>query len=303
MSAPSETENTLLISVITVTRNLIEAGREDAVLETLRGVQTQSLRNIEHIIWDGESTDGTQELLKGAIGGIAGNPDPIPVRYFCGPDKSLYDAMNKAVDLCSGEYVLFLNSDDRLPGPDCLQKVSRIIGERRPDFVYGETVFVEKDGRERHARRLTLKSVLQRMPFGHNAMLVRAGVFRELGGHDLQFHSVADYDMILRMIMAGYKGLRVQVPLSVFQKGGVSADTVAAGSEMARCWEKNFAPYCDISSYSHDERVEWYHMGQLPIPVALAILRQSIAQPVIARAALYSLAKSLRRSVQFWRQY
>ncbi|WP_157770170.1 glycosyltransferase family 2 protein [Ruegeria marisrubri] len=289
--------------MITVTRNLIEAGRKAAVQETLRCVQSQTFRRMEHVIWDGESTDGTQGLLEDVILDIASTADHIPIRYFCGPDKSLFDAMNKAVDLSAGEYVLFLNSDDLLPGPDCLQQVVNLIGERRPDFIYGETVFVEEDGRKRHARRLTLKSILQRMPFGHNAMLVRAEVFRKLEGHDLQFRSVADYDMILRMIQAGYRSLRVQVPLSVFRKGGVSADTVAAGAEMARCWEKNYARYCDMSAYSHDERVEWYGKGQLPVRLSLAILRQSLTQPLIARAAIYSLSKTLRRSLQPWRKF
>ncbi|WP_170758688.1 glycosyltransferase family 2 protein [Ruegeria lacuscaerulensis] len=303
MSKSPENLRQPLISVVTVTRNLIEEGREETILSALNSVQSQSFRDVEHVIWDGKSTDGTQELLKQAIKGISTSADCIPVRYFCEPDQSLYDAMNKAVELCAGEYILFLNSDDLIPGDDCLLNISNAIKGTRPDFIYGETIFVDEDGSQRHARRLTIKSILQRMPFGHNAMLIRKSLFQQLGGHDLRFRIVADYDMLLRMILAGHQGHKVQTPLSLFRKGGVSADADAVGAEMAECWRKNFGEFCDMSGYDESQRIEWFRKGQLPVRVSSAILLKSLAQPMTAHAALFSLAKTLRRSVQFWRRY
>ncbi len=303
MSKSPDKHHQPLISVVTVTRNLIEEGRKETILDALNSVQTQRLRDIEHVIWDGKSTDGTQDLLRQAVEDITRAADSISVRYVSEADKSLYDAMNKAVELCAGEYILFLNSDDLIPGDDCLLNVQEAIRDTRPDFIYGETIFVDEDGGHRHARRLTLKSILQRMPFGHNAMLIRKAVFQELGGHDLRFRIVADYDMILRMILAGHQGRRLQTPLSLFRKGGVSADEDAVGAEMAECWRKNYEPFFDMSGYDEAQRIEWFRKGQLPVRVTAAILLKSVAHPMIARAALYSLSKTLRRSIQFWRRY
>lgn len=303
MNTPPEQDRQPLISIVTVTRNLIEQGREEKVLAALDSVQSQSFRDIEHVIWDGQSSDGTQALLEKAVHDISASADHIPIRYFCEADTSLYDAMNKAVARCCGEYVLFLNSDDLIAESDSLLNVHNALKTSRPDFVYGETIFFDEDGGRRHARRLTLKSILQRLPFGHTAMLIRKSLFQDLSGHDLQFRIVADYDMVLRMILAGHNGLRLQKPVSLFREGGVSADTDAVGVEMAECWRKNFSQFCDLSGYTEKQRIEWYHKGHLPVRVSGAILMKSLSHPVIARAALYSLSKTLRRSVQFWRSY
>ncbi|WP_170516481.1 glycosyltransferase family 2 protein [Ruegeria atlantica] len=303
MSKSPEQDHRPLISVVTVTRNLIEAGREVQVLAALDSVQSQKLRDIEHVIWDGQSDDGTQDLLKDAIQKYSESGDPIPVRYFCEADKSLYDAMNQAVDRCRGEYVLFLNSDDLIADADSLLRVQNAIEPDKPDFVYGETVFFDDEGNRRHARRLTPKSILQRLPFGHNAMVLKRALFQELGGHDLQFRIAADYDMVLRMILSGHSGQRLQAPISLFRIGGVSADTDAAGAEMAACWLKNYSQFCDLSGYSDAQRFGWYKQGHLPVRVSGAILLKSLSQPAIARAALYSLTKTLRRKAQFWRSF
>jgi glycosyltransferase involved in cell wall biosynthesis len=303
MSKPSEQTDRPLISVVTVTRNLIEAGREEQVLAALDSVQAQRFRDIEHVIWDGQSDDGTQELLTGAIQKIADSDAPIPIRYFCEADKSLYDAMNQAVARCEGEYILFLNSDDLIADEDSLLNVQKAIVPNRPDFVYGETVFFDDEGNQRHARRLTPKSILQRLPFGHNAMVLRKELFDALGGHDLQFRIVADYDMVLRMALAGHTGQRLQMPVSLFREGGVSADRDATGAEMAACWLKNYSRFCDLSRYSGDQRIQWYKQGHLPVRVTGTILLKSLSQPVTARAAMYSLSKTLRRKIQFWRSF
>lgn len=303
MSRPSEQGKRPLISVVTVTRNLIEAGRGEQILAALDSVQSQTFRNVEHVIWDGQSDDGTQDLLKDAIDKIAASGNPIPIQYFCAADQSLYDAMNQAVERCHGDYVLFLNSDDLIADTDSLSRVQKALEPDRPDFVYGETVFFDDDGHRRHARRLTPKSILQRLPFGHNAMVLKRSLFQELGGHDLQFRIAADYDMVLRMILSGHSGQRLQAPVSLFRIGGVSADTDAAGAEMAACWLKNYSQFCDLSVYSDEDRLGWYRQGHLPLRVSGTVFLKTLSQPTIARAALYSLFKTLRRKLQFWRRY
>ena len=90
-----------LVSIITVTRNLIDAGRKDFFRQCVESVRMQDYPNIEHLIIDGASTDGTVDLLK-----------EMNVNYISEPDAGIYTAINKGISLSEGKYVAFLNSDD-----------------------------------------------------------------------------------------------------------------------------------------------------------------------------------------------
>ena len=93
------------ISVITATFNLIKNGREAFFRQMVESVQRQTCRNVEHLIVDGGSSDGTVQMLEELAS--AGK-----IRYISEPDKGIYDAMNKGAALAAGELITFLNSDD-----------------------------------------------------------------------------------------------------------------------------------------------------------------------------------------------
>lgn len=288
------------ISVITVTRNLIEEGRAESIRAAIDCVQKQGDGAFEHMIWDGASTDGTQDLLQGIVDGIADGA-AVPIRYSSQPDQSLYDAMNRASDLADGDYVVFLNSDDLLAGSDCLRKVCDLMGDQRPDFAFGETIYVNEDGSRRHGKLKTVNSVLQRNPFCHNSMLIRRDVFQEVGGHDTTFRIVGDYDLILRMIAQGRVYMTLPVPISEFYYGGVSSDRMKTALEMTRSWAKNLGPIFGADRYSADDMLDWYRTGQFPISACLTLMRQE--NPQMRAAALHSLKLTLRRKLQPWRTW
>ena len=94
-----------LVTVVTITFNLIKAGREKTFRQSLESIHNQTYKNIEHIIIDGASQDGTIELLeeyaqKGWI------------KYYSESDTGIYNAFNKGIDRANGEYIVFVNSDD-----------------------------------------------------------------------------------------------------------------------------------------------------------------------------------------------
>ncbi|WP_170581547.1 glycosyltransferase family 2 protein [Ruegeria arenilitoris] len=291
------------VSVITVTRNLIEEGRVEAIRAALEAAQEQGDAIVEHVIWDGASTDGTVALLKELIAEIEARPSFVPIRFQSVPDKSLYDAMNRAVEISQGEYVVFLNSDDLLASPDCLQKAREEIGSNRPDFCFGRTFFVDEDGRKRLSRERKVHSILQRIPFCHNSMLIRREVFDRFGGHDLDFRIVADYDLVLRMLFAGCNYQMLSVPIAVFHPGGISADQRRTALEMTRSWRKNYAPFLVGRTYSDDEMLNWFRKGQLPLEFCVSLLFQCWDRPQLRRAALHSLMVTLRRKLQPWRTW
>lgn len=291
------------ISVITVTWNLIEAGRKDAILDVMDCVQSQTASHLEHVIWDGASNDGTQDLIRNKIGELDRSGAPFPVRFFSEPDSGLYDAMNKAVDACSGEYIIFLNSDDLIERTDSLEQVQDYLRRETPDYAFGQTTYVNTDGSLIHARRVTNRTILRSIPFCHNSTLIRREVFQDLGGHDLQFKIVADYDMTLRIFLNGFKSCAIPVPIAVFRRGGLSADVVRTGTEVGRVWRKNFAPYLDTSVYSDEECVNWVKIGQIPLRVSWAIFWANLDKPEVRRAAQHSFFKTILRQMQPWRTW
>ena len=154
-----------LFSIITVTYNAART-----LPPTLRSVAGQTCRLFEHLVIDGASTDGTQQLVADA-----GIKETV---VYSETDKGLYDAMNKGLALAKGEYVIFLNAGDSFHSPDTLQTIANAIMDNDfPGIVYGQTDIVDADRRrigERHLRapeRLTLKSFANGMVVCHQAFV------------------------------------------------------------------------------------------------------------------------------------
>lgn len=290
-----------LISVITVTRNLIEAGRRDLFGAVLDCVQAQTCDRVEHVIHDGMSDDGTVAMIREAI--AAQGPGGHPVVFETAPDQGLYDAMNKAVALATGDYVLFLNSDDSLAGDSVLADLARTVGEDQPDFVYGGTLATLPDGRTREFARTNLSAFLQRMPFCHNSMLVKRQVFQALGGHDLSFRVAADYDFVFRMLVAGHLGRDARLPISQYAGRGVSSDILAVAKDYATVWSRYFGELTGQSGLTPEHCLAWYRTGQLPVSICVAAYRGANGNGMLRKAALRSLGITLRRKMQPWRSW
>ncbi|MCL6283156.1 glycosyltransferase [Ruegeria sp. 2012CJ41-6] len=292
-----------LISVITVTRNLIEAGRSETMRAALDCVQAQSFRGLEHVIWDGASTDGTQSLLQAWQAEFSADATAIPIICQSDADSGLYDAMNKAVGLASGDYVIFLNSDDSLASDDILRELAAIVQSDRPDFVYGGTLQTLGDGSTRNHSRTNLSAFLQRMPFCHNSMLVRRDVFLALGGHDLSYRVASDYDFVFRMLMEGHSGAGTKLPVSKFSARGVSANVLGVARDYAEVWSRYFGQMAGCGKIDSDTTLNWYRTGQLPVSMCRAALRAAKGNDIMRRAALHSLKITMRRRMQPWRKW
>jgi len=297
MSAAPENGNAPLISVITATYNLRAQGREDTFRRALDCMARQNCKCVEHIIQDGASSDGTRALIEELT---AGRP---AARLISEPDDGLYDAMNRGVHAASGDYVLFLNSDDALASDDVLNMAAARLAATRPDFLFGSTLHRAEDGSERMEKRMSLRAILQRMPFSHNSVFLKRDVFLALGGHDTEFRIAADYDLMLRLIRAGYSGEGMSEPVSLFWDRGVTADDAATAEDYARVWKKFYAGYRAAERLAQADFAGFYKRGHMPVSLVLELLRRPGTPDPIRRAARHSLAKAMRRSVQFWRRY
>lgn len=121
-------QRSFLVSVITVVRN-----GAATIAQTLESVREQRQVNVEHIIIDGASSDGTVEIIK------AYQRDQL--RWISEPDKGIYDAMNKGVSLARGEWLLFLGADDVLADPDVLADIFQKRELASYDLVCGTSSY------------------------------------------------------------------------------------------------------------------------------------------------------------------
>jgi glycosyltransferase len=184
------------VSVITATYNSIRY-----LPDVLSSIQNQSYPDIEHIIIDGGSKDGTAEYVRNS---------PFPVKLVSEPDKGIYDALNKGINLATGDVIGFLHSDDILASAQTIRLiVDAFTSPERADkegidMVYGDLVFVDKDNTNKVVRywksRPFRPGLLQRgwMP-PHPTLFMRREVYEKHGMFDINLRCAADYDFILRV--------------------------------------------------------------------------------------------------------
>ena len=145
-------EHSLKISIATVTYN---AG---ALLEkTIASVENQTYLYVEHVIVDGNSTDSTMEVIHHYQERNSVSEKRHEINILSESDKGLYDAMNKAIQMATGDYILFLNSGDCLHSPKTLEYVVASIQNcsNTPAVVYGDTDIVNDSGVFIRKRRLS----------------------------------------------------------------------------------------------------------------------------------------------------
>lgn len=191
--------NTVKFTIITITYNAAQW-----LERTILSILSQSYGNIEYVIIDGASTDGTVDIIRQYASGVS--------FWLSEPDKGLYDAMNKGIAMATGDYVLFLNAGDTFPAPDTLEMVEAAVGdgEELPAVLYGDTDIVDADGnflRHRHLmapRKLSWRSFLKGMLVCHQAFYARTDLAK-LTPYNLHYRYSADVDWCIRIMRLGAK--------------------------------------------------------------------------------------------------
>lgn len=179
------------ISVITASYNCAET-----IGDALRSVAGQSFPQVEHVIVDGASSDGTWDLIRS----LASSRTVA----LSEPDDGIYDALNKGIARSSGDVVGFLHADDVFADRDVLAWVAAAFADPRIEAVYGDLQYVRRDDLSRVVRHWRAGSfspaMLARgwMP-PHPTLYVRRSIYERLGGFDTSYRIAADYEFALRM--------------------------------------------------------------------------------------------------------
>ncbi len=196
-------------TVITVTYNA-----EKTLERTIESVASQTYKNIEHLIVDGLSTDGTLSLIQEYAEDNSVHANPHEIRFIREADSGLYDAMNKAIDNATGDYLVFLNAGDKFHADDTIERVvadtlslDRSDAERAmwPAVLYGETDLVDDEGKFLRHRRLQAPSQLRWTSFKDGMLVCHQSfyVLTELAQqhhYDLHYRFSADFDWCIRIM-------------------------------------------------------------------------------------------------------
>lgn len=193
-------------SVVTITFNA------EAVLQrTLDSVLCQTYEDVEHLIIDGASKDGTIAMAERykQLSDTSDNGHQVIIQSE--PDRGIYDAMNKGLTQASGDYIVFMNAGDAFPSADTLEQVARrcrlaeLPSDERSGVLYGDTNMVDNDGHFLHLRQhrppqqLSWRSFKKGMLVCHQAFYARTDIAKNVQ-YDLRYRFSADVDWCIRVM-------------------------------------------------------------------------------------------------------
>jgi glycosyltransferase involved in cell wall biosynthesis len=201
------------VSIVTIVYNGAET-----LLRAMDSVLNQTYSDIEYILIDGGSTDGSLDLIKEKEGQIY---------YFCSePDNGISDAFNKGLSHCTGDVIGILNSDDWYE-LDTVEKVVSIFQKESVDIVHGDMQFRGKDDNicRFTADHTKLKS---EMTVNHLSIFIKKECYEKWGVFSEQYKYAMDYDLILRFYLSGAKFKYLPEVLVNMSNDGISAQKWSA---------------------------------------------------------------------------
>lgn len=202
------------VTVITATYNLIKNKRVKSVKQCIESVHNQTYSNVEHIIIDGSSEDGSLDFLQKYV-------DLGWITLYSEPDNGIYDAMNKGLSKAKGKYINFLNSDDFLHDRQGIEVNVAYLEEHDADYTYADTRVLKTWGRKTLWRG-NISKLLIGTHYCHQTMFVKTDLLKSMGGFDLSYRVSADSDIMIRLYAQNCKSIYVPFCFLSFRKGGFS---------------------------------------------------------------------------------
>lgn len=194
------------LTIVTIVKD-----HSEGLLKTLRSVAFQTYKDYEYIVVDGASEDGTLEVIK--------EHSQLFSKILYGPDKGIYDAMNKGLDSAEGEYIIFMNAGDVFASESSLEDVFSSVNGNY-DVIYGDYT-VNYGYTRKYIVGLKCGEIWKGMLTSHQATLVRTEIAKKYR-FDLGYRLGADFDMIYRIYRDGGLFGYVPVEIAETESGGLS---------------------------------------------------------------------------------
>lgn len=227
-----------LISVITVSYNSFPT-----IERTILSVINQSYFNVEYIIIDGGSTDGTIEVIKKYQDRIS--------YWVSEPDGGIYDAMNKGIELAHGDYIGIINSDDWY-SPDALCIIGELINKHKEVDVFCGDLILYYSEQKQILVHSNYKKLKLKMSVNHPTCFVKQSVYKKKM-YSLNYRIASDYDLLLWCFKEGcifYKTNRV---LAYFTMNGISSSSSIEGClEAYQIWQEHIGTFYAIIFFVRD---------------------------------------------------
>lgn len=227
------------ISIVTAVFNAV-----DSIEDTIQSVASQTHPDIEHIVVDGASTDGTMEVVDRHRNKLS--------KVISEPDQGIYDAMNKGLALATGDVIGFLNADDFYASDHVLADVLEAIQREDLDAAYGDVAFVRPEDRTRVVRRYRSDRFSpERLAWGwmpaHPALFLHRRVFDRFGPFRTDYRIAGDFEFVARAFKCGSLRSRYLPEVFVYMRtGGASTggwrNTVLLNREVLRACRENAIP-------------------------------------------------------------
>jgi len=257
----------LKVSIITVTYNSAKY-----VDDCINSIIRQNYKNIEYIVIDGGSNDGTVDIIKKYSSYIT--------KWISEEDNGMYDALNKGMVLATGDVVGILNSDDVLASADVISEIVKCFQQNNVDSLYGDLVYVDPFDLQKVLRFWKgLPYDRRRFKYGwmpaHPTFYIRRQLIEKFGGYESHYFTAADFEFMARYLY------RFKVSSCYLQKLIVKMRVGGASNEsFSRRFRANRRDYLAMKN------------NKIPFPLIVSILKPLIKMPQFFNALFYKISKS-----------
>lgn len=241
--------NLPLVTVISGTYNLIKSGRKEFFKKCVESLLCQTYPNIEYLIIDGASSDGTLNLFDEMN-------FPKNTTIISEPDTGMWNAMNKGIKKAKGKYICFLNSDDFYVTDTIIADCIAQLEETNSDYSVANYMVIQLNGEVANEWCKNIKPCPREyfyrcMTYNHETLICRKDVYERLGLHDEKYKTAADYYFNIRLVFAACTSVYIDKVMIAARVGG---ETVNANGEfssstlinVANIWNDMF-PWCNFT--------------------------------------------------------
>lgn len=245
------------VTIITPTSNIVDKGQADDFTLLVNLLDRQTYEFVDHLIIDNASQDGTEVLLKEY-------KNSGFLTFYSEPDRGKFDAMNKGLLRAKGKYVAFLSCDDFYHDITGIADVVNVMEEEDADFCFFPSYCCHPEGYVFQFIPAMLNT-FQVAPCPRQAMFFKKSVLNELSGFDEKFKLLADYDLVIRLVLGGYKGVLFDGNIVTCKLGEqVSKNTTQVEAECNHIFYKNYKNMYPMSNEVLDRMVKF---SEIPKPL------------------------------------
>ncbi len=245
------------VTVITPTSNIVDKGQTDDFMLLVNLLNKQTYPYVEHIVIDNASQDGTVELLKDY-------KNNGYITFFSEPDRGKFEAYNKGIMRAKGKYVSFLSCDDFYHDITGIYDVVNLMERENSDFCFFPAYCCHPDGYV-FLFAPAMLNAFQVPPCPRQAMFFKRSALEQVRYFDEKFKLMADYDLVIRLMLAGFKGTYFDGNIVTYKLGEqVAKHTTQVEAECSHIFYNNYKNMYPMTNEVLDRMVR---TSEIPRPL------------------------------------